>query len=160
MDLCVVLRHSERAGVDAVSAIETARFQSRHNYAVIRNFDRVCRTNQRARGLLAVHTHRRHRRRRFGAIDVVDKDHRIPFVCRTLAARSNTGSTPDAALRIDEHRLFHLPSFHLARRCAFALAAENRQLPGMNLFNSRGACLELRNFRSRIQCGICKLIDR
>ena len=144
----VVLRHSKRTRVDAVAAIETARLQSRHHDAVIRNLDRVRRTNQCARRFLAMHTHGRHRRGCLGAIDVVDKDHRIAFVCGALAARGDTGTAADAALRIDEHRLFHpLPSFHLTRRRAFSLPAHNRQLPGMNLLDPRRARFELRNLR-------------
>jgi hypothetical protein len=86
---------------------------------------------------------RRHRRRRLGAIDVVDKDHRVAFVRGALAARSDTGATADATLRIDEHRLFHRTLFSPRSTTPFSLPAHDRQLPRMNLFDSRGARLEL-----------------
>src|ERR1051325_11877323 len=82
-------------------------------------------------------------------------------MCGALATRCDAGPAADATLRIDEHRLFHpLTPFHLAGRCAFALTTENRQLPRMDLFNSRRTSLELRNLRSRIECGIRQLIYR
>ena len=56
MHLSVVLGHAERAGVDAVAAVEAARFQCRKDDAIFSGLDRVSWTNQRTRGLRAVHT--------------------------------------------------------------------------------------------------------
>jgi hypothetical protein len=54
-----------------------------------------------------MHADRRHRRGCLGAIDVIDEDHLIAFMCRALATRRDTGAAADAPLRIDEHCLFH-----------------------------------------------------
>lgn len=105
--LRVVFRHAERTGIHAVATVEAARLQGRHDDAVLGNFDRIRGTDERAGRLVAMHANSRHRGGRFGAIDVVDKDHRVAFVRRALAARSHTRAAANAALRIDEHRLFH-----------------------------------------------------
>ena len=62
-----------------------------------------------------MHAKRRHCGRGFRSIDVVNKDHRIAFVGSALATRGYAGATTDAALWIDEHRLFHqLTPLHFA----------------------------------------------
>src|SRR6185503_2208238 len=103
MHLCVVFRHSERTGIDAVATVKAPWFQRRHYYSIFRNLDRISRTNKSARWFVTVHTDCGHCGRRLSPIDVIDEDHRITFVCRALAARSHTGAAADAALRIDEH---------------------------------------------------------
>ena len=162
MHLRVVLRHAERARVDAVAAIEAARLQRRHHDAVLRNLDRVRRTNERARRLLAVHADGRHRRSRLGAVDVVDKDHRVAFVRRALAARGDAGAAADATLRIDEHCLFHqlTPFCTSLRDAPLRCLPRIGNCPRMNLLDSRGAGFVLRNLRSRIERRIRQLIRR
>ena len=89
-----------------------------------------------------MHADGRHRRSCFSAIDVVDKNHRVALVSGAFAARSNAGSTAYAALRIDEHRLFHnyLPPspglFHPRPFLVSLNDAPLRCLPSM------GNCLE------------------
>ena len=56
-----------------------------------------------------MHTESRHRRRGLGAVDVIDEDHRVTFVRSAFTAGGDTGTAANAALRIDEHGLFHYP---------------------------------------------------
>src|SRR5215204_931708 len=109
MHLRVVLWHSKGTRVDAVTAIETAWLERRHHYAVIRNLDRIRRANEGTRGLVAMHADGRHRCSCLGAINVIDKDHRVTLVCGAFAASGYTGTAANATLRIDEHRFFHYP---------------------------------------------------
>src|SRR6185503_8951486 len=109
MHLRVVFWHSKWTRIDAVTAIETAWLERRHHDAVIRNLDRIRRTNECTGRLLAMHADSRHRCCCLGSIDVIDKDHRVTLVCGAFAAGSDTGTAADATLRIDEHRLFHYP---------------------------------------------------
>ena len=115
MYLRVVLGNAEGTGIDAVAAVETARFERGHDHAVVGYLNRICRTDQRARRFVAVHADGRHRRGSFGAINVVNEDQWIAFVGGAFATGGDAGPAANAALRIDEHCLFHrLPPFHFA----------------------------------------------
>ena len=161
MHLGVVFRHAERTRVDTVAAIETAWFERRHHDSVFVLFDRVGRAHERTGRLDAVHAHGRHRRCRLGSVDVVDKDHRITFVRRTLAARGHARAAADAALRVDEHCLLHLLSPLTSLKLApFAALAEQRQLTRMDLLDACGAGFVFRNFRCGIERRIGQLVDR
>src|SRR5215813_5208911 len=107
MHLRVVLRHAEGAGVDAVPAIETAWLQGGHHHAIVGNLDRIGGANQSTGWLLTMHAKRRHRGGCFGPVEVVDKNHGIALVRAALATGGDAGAAADAALRIDEHGLFH-----------------------------------------------------
>src|SRR6185436_7500882 len=102
MHLGVVFGHAERTGVHAVAAIEAAWLERAHHHAFFGNLDRIRRTDERTRGLVAMHADRRHGCGRFGAIEIVDEDHRVTLMRCALAARSHTRAAAYATLRIDE----------------------------------------------------------
>jgi len=54
-----------------------------------------------------VHTNGRHRRGRLAAVNVINENHRITFVRRTFAARSNARPASDTSLRVYEHCFLH-----------------------------------------------------
>ena len=58
-----------------------------------------------------MHAKRRHGGRSFCAIDVINEDHRVAFVCRAFATGSDASAAANAALWIDEHRFFHRLAF-------------------------------------------------
>src|SRR5262249_24946258 len=102
VDLSDVVRHSKRAGQNAVRTTDASRLERAVNDAVFRLLDRIGRAHAGARRIFAMHADDRRRLRAEGPVHKLEMDHRPAAMRVALHARLHAGLAADASRGIDE----------------------------------------------------------